>query len=98
MAVWRLIMDFEKIKSAVEGLTKDEGAKAEFMKNPVETLEKRFGVDLPDEQIKSFAETLKSKLDADGDGTPDILESLKGVIGKADDSGIADKIKGLFSK
>ena len=56
-------MDIEKIISDVLAKLKvDDGLKASFLKDPIATLEKTLGVDLPDEQIKKVVDGIKEKL------------------------------------
>ena len=74
-------MDIEKIISDVLAKLKvDDGLKAAFLKDPIATLEKTLGVDLPDEQIKQVIEGIKSKL---GDvAAGGIQDKIKGLFGK----------------
>lgn len=74
-------MDIEKIINDVLAKLKlDDALKGEFLKDPIGTLEKKLGVDLPDEQIKQVIEGIKSKL---GDvAAGGILDKIKGLFGK----------------
>lgn len=74
-------MDIEKIISDVLAKFKaDDGLKASFLSDPVGTLEKTLGIDLPDEQIKQVIDGLKAKLgEAAASG---ILDKVKGLFGK----------------
>ena len=74
-------MDIEKIISDVLAKLKvDPALLTEFTKDPVATLEKKLGVDLPDEQIKQVIDGLKAKLgEAAASG---ILDKVKGLFGK----------------
>ena len=74
-------MDIEKIINDVLAKLKvDDGLKASFLKDPVGTLEKTLGIDLPDEQIKQVIEGIKAKLGQAAAGG--LLDKLKGLIGK----------------
>ena len=74
-------MDIQKIiTEAVKVLTENEELLREFNKNPGKTLEKKLGIDLPDEQINAVVAGIKAKL-----GLDDVLEmagKLKGLFGK----------------
>lgn len=74
-------MDIEKIINDVLAKLKlDDALKSEFLKDPIGTLEKKLGVDLPDEQIKQVIEGIKSKL---GDvAAGGIQDKIKGLFGK----------------
>lgn len=74
----------EKIEELVEKIKGDPKLKENFTKEPVPTVEKLLGVNLPDEKIKPLIEGIKSKLDGD---------ELKDKLG-----GIGDKLGGLFGK
>lgn len=74
-------MDIEKIISDVLAKLKvDDSLKASFLKDPIATLEKTLGVDLPDEQIKQVVNGIKEKLG--GDAVGGILDKVKGIFGK----------------
>ena len=74
-------MDIEKIISDVLAKLKvDDSLKASFLKDPIATLEKTLGVDLPDEQIKQVVNGIKEKLG--GDAVGGILDKVKGLFGK----------------
>ena len=74
-------MDIAKIiAESVEKLLKDDKLLAAFKKDPVKTLEKQLGIDLPDEQINAVIKGIKAKLDVD-----DVLGTagkLLGMLGK----------------
>ena len=79
-------MDIQKIISdVVAKLTSNPDLIKGFLANPVETLEKTFGIDLPDEQINQVIEGVKGKLDL---GNIDVKEA----------AGLLGKLKGLFGK
>ncbi|MCH5286381.1 MAG: hypothetical protein J1E43_03085 [Christensenellaceae bacterium] len=70
-------MDIQKIISEVlKKLTDDKTLKNDFLSNPVKTLEKLTGIDLPDDQIDAIIKGIKAKLDVD-----DVAEKAKGVMG-----------------
>ncbi len=74
-------MDIEKIINDVLAKLKvDDKLKASFLTDPVGTLEKTLGIDLPDEQIKQVIDGIKGKLgEVAADG---ILDKIKGLFGK----------------
>ena len=83
----------EKVQEIVEKIKADKNFAANFKKNPVETVEKLIGVNLPEDQINSLVSMVKAKvdldsvagmLDADGDGKPDLagLSKLGGLFKK----------------
>ena len=79
-------MDIQKIISdVVAKLKSNPDLIKDFLANPVQTLEKTFGIDLPDDQINQVIDGIKSKLDLD-------------KIDMKDASGLLGKLKGLFGK
>ncbi|MBQ3424114.1 MAG: hypothetical protein IJH38_02815 [Clostridia bacterium] len=79
-------MDIEKIiGEVVAKLTGNPDLIKSFLSNPVQLLEKTFGIDLPDDQINQIIEGVKGKLD---------LGSID--VGQA--AGLLGKLKGLFGK
>ena len=74
-------MDIQKIiLEAVKALTENEDLLKEFNKNPAKTLEKKLGINLPDDQVNAVVKGIKAKL-----GLDDMLEmagKLKGLFGK----------------
>lgn len=70
----------EKIEELVEKIKSDKDLSSSFKSNPVATLEKLLGVDLPDEQIKALVEGIKAKLDPASAGG--LLGSLKNLFNK----------------
>ncbi len=80
------IMDIQKIISdVVAKLTGNPELIKSFLGNPVELLEKTFGIDLPDDQINQVIEGVKGKLDL---SNIDLKEA----------TGLLGKLKGLFGK
>ncbi|MBQ7785408.1 MAG: hypothetical protein IJ381_04585 [Clostridia bacterium] len=74
-------MDIQKIIiEAVKKLTEDEELLREFNKNPGKTLEKKLGIDLPDEQINAVVAGIKAKLGLDD--VMDVAGKLMGLFGK----------------
>lgn len=64
----------------VEKLGKDEDLMAAFKKDPVALIEKKLGIDLPNDQINALIDGIKAKLKAD-----DVLDAagkLLGMFGK----------------
>lgn len=82
-------MDIQKIISdVVAKLTSNPELVKSFLSNPVELLEKTFGIDLPDEQINQVIEGVKGKIDlskfdlGDVQKAAGVLGKLKGILGK----------------
>ena len=79
-------MDIQKIiGDVVAKLTSNPELIKSFLSNPVELLEKTFGIDLPDDQINQVIEGVKGKID---------LSKID--LGEA--AGLLGKLKGLFGK
>ncbi len=55
----------------------DSDLREGFLKEPIPTLEKLLGVDLPEEQLKQLAEGLKAKINLDKAG-----DFIGGLLGK----------------
>ncbi|MBQ7895418.1 MAG: hypothetical protein IJ364_02540 [Oscillospiraceae bacterium] len=81
----------EKVQEIVEKIKADKDFAANFKKDPVKTVEKLIGVELPEDQINSLITMVKAKvdidaigslLDKDGDGKPDLggLGKLGGLF------------------
>ncbi len=66
----------EKIEELTEKLKENPQLLSDFKKEPVATLEKLLGVDLPDETIQKVADGIKAKLGAEKLG--DVLGGLFG--------------------
>ena len=62
----------EKISERADKIKDDPKILAEFKSEPVKTLEKLLGIDLPDDQLKTLSEGIQAKLSAD---------KLSGVLG-----------------
>lgn len=82
-------MDIQKIiGDVVAKLTGDPELIKSFLANPVQLLEKTFGIDLPDDQINQVIEGVKGKLDLSNIDLGDVQKAA-GVLGK---------LKGIFGK
>ena len=79
-------MDIQKIiTDVVSKLTGNPDLIKSFLSNPVQFLEKTFGIDLPDDQINQVIEGVKGKLDLskiDIKEAAGLLGKLKGILGK----------------
>ena len=79
-------MDIQKIiADVVAKLTSNPELVKSFLSNPVQLLEKTFGIDLPDEQINQIIEGVKGQLDLskiDVAQAAGLLGKLKGLLGK----------------
>ena len=58
----------QKIEELVEKVKSDKELQEGFLKEPIPTLEKLLGVDLPEEQLKQIAEGVKAKINLDKAG------------------------------
>jgi uncharacterized protein YpuA (DUF1002 family) len=79
-------MDIQKIiADVVAKLTSNPDLIKSFISNPVQLLEKTFGIDLPDDQINKVIEGVKSQIDLSKFDVKDaagLLGKLKGILGK----------------
>ena len=66
-----------KIEELANRLKNDKELQSRFLKEPVPTLEKVLGIDLPEEQLKQLAEGVKAKLNLDKAG-----DFIGGLLGK----------------
>ena len=67
----------EQIEKLASTLSKDASLKEQFLKDPVKTLEKVLGVDLPDDMVENVVAGVKAKLSADQiAGAADMLKKL----------------------
>ncbi len=69
-----------KIEELVKKVTADPTLKDQFAKDPIQTVEKVLGVDLPDDQVKAIINGVKAKLA--GDKLAGAADALKGLLGK----------------
>ena len=67
----------QKIEERVEKVKSDKELQEGFVKEPIPTLEKLLGVDLPEEQLKQIAEGVKAKINLDKAG-----DFIGGLLGK----------------
>ena len=79
-------MDIQKIiADVVARLTSNPDLIKSFLSNPVQLLEKTFGIDLPDDQINKVIEGVKSQIDLskfDLNDAAGLLGKIKGIFGK----------------
>ena len=79
-------MDIQKIiADVVARLTSNPDLIKSFLSNPVQLLEKTFGIDLPDEQINQVIEGVKGKIDLsqfDVKEAAGLLGKLKSFLGR----------------
>ncbi len=66
----------EKIEELVEKIKGDPDLKENFMKEPIPTVEKLLGVNLPDDKVEPLINGIKNKLDAD-----ELKDKLGGLVG-----------------
>lgn len=69
-----------KIEEVVKKLTENKELMEKFKKDPVATLEKLLGIDLPDDQMEKLVDGVKAKIGFDKVG--DALGALGGLFGK----------------
>ncbi|MGN1148691.1 MAG: hypothetical protein ACI4TB_09730 [Lachnospiraceae bacterium] len=66
-----------QISKIVDEITKDQSLMEEFQKNPVKVVEKKLGVDLPDDVVNKVIEGVKAKISVDKlSGAVDSLKKL----------------------
>ncbi len=66
----------EKIEELVEKIKGNPDLLASFKKEPIPTIEKLLGINLPDEKMKPLVDGIKAKLDGD-----DLKDKLGGLVG-----------------
>jgi len=66
----------DKVKEVVEKIQMDPALLAEFQKDPVKTVEKIVGMDLPDELIEKVVEGIKKGDIKEGMDIGDIMKKL----------------------
>lgn len=69
-----------KIEEIVEKVKADKDIQANFKKDPIKTVEKLAGIDLPEDQIEKIVEAVKAKISFDDIG--DKLGGLGKLFGK----------------
>ncbi len=77
-----------KIEEFVEKIKGDKDLMKNFKEEPVKTVEKLLGVDLPDEQIEKLVDGIKAKLKLD-----DVTDKIEGLGDKLEGA-----LGGLFGK
>lgn len=70
----------DKIDDIVEKIKADKDIAADFQRDPVATVEKLIGIDLPNDQIQGVVDAVKAKIDLDKIGG--MLGGLGGLFGK----------------
>ena len=74
-------MDIAKIiTDAVNALMKDEALLKAFKNDPIGTVEKKLGIDLPNDQIEAVIKGIKAKIDVDD--ALGMAGKLMGMLGK----------------
>ena len=71
-----------KIEEIAGKLQEDKFLAEGFKKEPVKTVEKLLGIDLPDDAVKKIVDGVKAKLSMDklGDAAGDIKDKLKKLL------------------
>ncbi len=69
-----------KIEELIKKITSDKALQDNFQKEPVKTVEKLVGVDLPDDQINQIVAGIKAKIGVDKLGG--IADKIGGIFGK----------------
>lgn len=73
----------EQIESIVGKLKNDKNLLADFKKDPIKTVEKLLGIDLPDEALEKVVDGVKAKLGLDKvKDAAGALGALGGLFGK----------------
>ena len=74
-------MDIQKIiTDAVKALAENEDLLKAFMKDPVAVLEKKLGVNLPEDQLNPVIDAIKAKIKLDD--AAEMAGKLMGLFGK----------------
>lgn len=71
-----------KIEEIAGKLQEDKFLAEGFKKEPVKTVEKLLGIDLPDDAVKKIVDGVKAKISMDklGDAAGDIKDKLKKLL------------------
>lgn len=69
-----------KIEEIVKKIKSDKNLLSNFKADPIKTVEKLIGVDLPDDIIEKIVEGVKAKITVDD--VKGVLGKLKGILGK----------------
>jgi 1,2-phenylacetyl-CoA epoxidase catalytic subunit len=85
----------DKVEDVVKELKNNDELREQFKDEPVETLEKLTGLDLPDEKVKKVVDLIEAKID-----DADVDEKLAALGDKLEDFGdeLKDKVGGFFKK
>ena len=85
----------DKVEDVVKELKNNDELREQFKDEPVETLEKLTGRDLPDEKVKKVVDLIEAKID-----DADVDEKLAALGDKLEDFGddLKDKVGGFFKK
>ena len=70
----------EMLDGLVEKIRKDDKLVENFKKDPITTVEKLIGVDLPNDQLEKLVDAIKAKLAVEDVG--DALNMLGGLLGR----------------
>jgi hypothetical protein len=70
----------DKIDDIVEKIKADKNIAADFQRDPIATVEKLIGIDLPNDQLQGVVDAVKAKIDLDKIGG--MLGGLGGLFGK----------------
>ncbi|MBR4225122.1 MAG: hypothetical protein IKR73_09965 [Oscillospiraceae bacterium] len=84
-----------KVEEIVNKAKSDPEFLAQLKEDPVKAIEGITGLDLPDEQVKAVAETIKDKLGTEIDASK-IAEAVQQKLGENAVGGIKDAIAGIF--
>ncbi len=68
------------VKEAVDKLLNDKALLEAFKKDPIGTVEKKLGIDLPNDQIEAVVKGIQAKIGVDD--AVGMLGKLKGLLGK----------------
>ena len=94
----------EKIEEITEKIKADDDLLENFKKDPVKTLEKLLGIDLPDEKLREIVTAIKAKVDMDAiDAKLDVLadqldDKLDALKTRVDMDAVDDKLDVLADK
>ena len=92
---FRLKEVLDKVEDAVKELKENDELREQFKEEPVKTLEKLTGLDLPDEKVKKVVDLVEAKID-----DADVDEKLAALGDKLEDFGddLKEKAGGFFKK
>jgi len=84
-----------KVEDAVKELKDNKELREQFKDEPIETLEKLIGRDLPDEKVEKVIDLIKAKLD-----DTDVEARIAALGDKLEDFGddLKDKVESFFDK